>query len=364
MEMKDSKNHKKSGWITYHLKVFAGSIVMSVLFNVILTRQIDFQVVLSMFLPVFFQLEIFLWLGKRFFPDNMKNSSDPRKTTGLILMRLLLYYVTVMLIAAMIFILNLMVRSILQGDPFLHYLQSYSFTELKPLLNSTAIGFLIGIIIFFFFSWQEALKREYKLNEEKLLFRYETLKSQMNPHFLFNSLNTLASLVEVDPPAAGNYVARLAQLYRYLLDKQELDWVNLSDELQFAQNYFAMQEIRDKGKIALLTDVPQADNFEVMPLSLQLLLENVFKHNTASVEKPLIVRVFLEGNSLVVSNTLQRRSSWKSDSRLGLKNLGERYRLAYGKDIRITETEQEFRVTIPLRFRKDDVLKQKNPIIE
>lgn len=351
MKFRDSKYQKKGGQVVYHLKVFVGSLVMAVVFNVILTKQIDFHVVMSMFLPVFLQLEIFLWLGKTFFPDNLKKNSDPQKTTWVILKRLMLYYLVVMLIAVMIFLLNLMVRAILQGYTVFYFLKSYSITELRPLMNATAIGFLIGIIIFFFFSWQEALKREHKLTEEKLLFRYETLKSQMNPHFLFNSLNTLTSLIEVDPAAAGAFVARLSQLYRYLLDKQELDWVNLPDELQFARNYFAMQEIRDKGKISLITDVPEADNYEVMPLSLQLLLENVFKHNIASVEKPLVVRIYLSGDTLVVSNTLQRRSKWNSDSRLGLKNLGERYRLAYGRDIRITESEQEFQVSIPLKAK-------------
>ena len=364
MKYMESKYHKIIGSLAYHLKVLAGSLVMSAIFNVILTGRLDYQVVLSMLVPVFLQLEIFLWLGRKFFPDNLKESSNPRNTTWVILTRLLLYYIIVMLIAALIFILNLMVRSIIQGDHVLEYLQNYSFTELKPLLNSTAVGFLIGIIIFFYFSWQESLKREHKLREEKLLFRYQTLKSQMNPHFLFNSLNTLTSLVESDPPAAGMYVTRLAQLYRYLLEKQELDWVDLHDELEFARNYFALQEIRDKGKITLLTDVPDADNYEVMPLSLQLLLENVFKHNIASIDKPLAVRVFLDGESLVVSNSLQRRSKWNSDTRFGLKNLGERYRLAYGKDIRITESEQEFKVTIPLKAKKEMVPEIEKPEIQ
>jgi LytS/YehU family sensor histidine kinase len=253
------------------------------------------------------------------------------------------------LIAAAIFFLALLARVIISHQSVNTLFSNFLRYESKGFFIGMTTGLLGGIIIFLYFQWREALAREQKLKEEKLIFRYETLKNQVNPHFLFNSLNTLASLVETNPSGAGSFISKLAAIYRYVLDKKELDLVPLPEELAFAGNYFDLQKIRDGEKIRLVTRIPDPGHFRVLPISLQILLENVFKHNMASVENPLTISVQLaEDGYLEVSNPLRIKNIRDITPGTGLRNLGERTRLITGKDIRIIEKHDEFMVRIPL----------------
>jgi LytS/YehU family sensor histidine kinase len=200
----------------------------------------------------------------------------------------------------------------------------------------------------FFNQWQEALKRESNLREQNLIFQNETLKNQVNPHFLFNSLNTLSSLINTQNEVAEKFIGRLSSIYRYILENSTKDRIPLKDELAFIQDYFYLHLIRDDNKIQLNIDIKEDNTYEILPVSLQSLLENAIKHNMATYDNPLKIQVYLEDEYIVVKNNLQKKASQLATTKTGLKNLTERVRLITAKELIIEETANEFIVKVPL----------------
>jgi len=338
--------------LMYHLKVLAAALLTTAFFAWILVGTLDFRILLRMFPLTFIQLELFLWLGLKFFPTRPGEDTPYKNSIRHMLLRLLIFYIVVLTISGLFFLGSMYFSALTSGQPVKLIFGAFLDREWKAFLGAAALGFLFGIVIFLYFQWREALQREQKLREEKLIFRYETLRSQVNPHFLFNSLNTLASLVEAHPAAAGDYISRLAAVYRYVLEKQDLDWVPLPEELAFARNYYELQKIRYGEKVLLDEILPSPERYLVMPISLQILLENVYKHNSATLELPVKVTLALtDGPALEVTNTMQAKNRTNTSPGTGLHNLVERSRLLAGKDIRITETPSTFGVRIPLLRR-------------
>ena len=190
----------------------------------------------------------------------------------------------------------------------------------------------------------EALKRE------QLQARYESLKQQLSPHFLFNSLSTLGDLIYDEPAAAALFVEEMAQVYRYLLRYGEQPAVPLRDELAFLRSYFYLLQMRFGEGIQLEVDLPTAiEERMVPPLALQLLMENAVKHNTVSRRQPLRVRIdFVEPAILRVHNTRIPRLVPEPSSGIGLSNLTNRVRLLHQQSLLIEQTTDEFLVYIPL----------------
>ena len=211
---------------------------------------------------------------------------------------------------------------------------------------------MLGTIAFFYIQWREGLKREQKLREEKLIFQYETLKSQVNPHFLFNSLNTLSSLVRQDPELSERFILKLSSIYRYILENTEAEMASLDSEIRFVEDYFYLQKIRDQEKIQLEVQLDAPERYEILPMSLQLLVENALKHNTATRAHPLTIRISQEEDGRVaVRNELREKATLTGSSKIGLKNLSERMKLTMNKDIEVMKTEGEFIVKVPARKR-------------
>jgi LytS/YehU family sensor histidine kinase len=193
------------------------------------------------------------------------------------------------------------------------------------------------------------MKKEFKLREQNLIFQNETLKNQVNPHFLFNSLNTLSSLVNTEVAVAGQFIAKLSVIYRYILDNSSKLLVPLSEEIEFIKDYYYLHQIRNEGKIKLEINIDlDGYSFKIIPISLQLLIENAIKHNMATQDKPLIINVYIKEKSIVVKNNIQKMATQVVSTKIGLKNLNERIRLVTGKEIVVTEHEGNFLVNIPL----------------
>jgi LytS/YehU family sensor histidine kinase len=207
---------------------------------------------------------------------------------------------------------------------------------------------IFGAVIFVVLLWQTSLRREYKLREENLVFQNETLKSQVNPHFLFNSLNTVSSLIQSNPQKAEEFINNLSSVYRYILENGQKDKVHLHSELELINRYFDLHRVRDEEKMVLSIDYSGVDDYWILPVSLQILLENAIKHNIASRENPLRISVGFEGQYIVVINNLQKKASQLKSTGIGLKNLAERVRLITGKDLIKEETADSFVVKIPL----------------
>jgi len=206
----------------------------------------------------------------------------------------------------------------------------------------------------FFFRWREAAIRAERLEKETAVARLDSLRRQVDPHFLFNSLNALTSLVEENDPArAVRFIRQLSQVYRYVLESESQELVPLADEVAFAESYLFLQKTRLGNALAVEMHLPPAElaTFMVPPLALQLLLENVIKHNTAFQADPLRLRVSLDAaaRTLTVRNTLRpRRLAPGESSGLGLKNLAARYAFFTDQPLTVEETAGEFVVTLPL----------------
>lgn len=179
--------------------------------------------------------------------------------------------------------------------------------------------------------------------------RYTALQSQLNPHFLFNSFNALVSEIETNPGRASVFARSIAQIYRYVLDKQSEIQVILGEELDFAEQYVYLYRVRFENAVEYTSNVPEKDKsaYSLPPLSMQLLLENVFKHNFMSEEHCIEIRVYIEDRSLVVSNVKNLRFDVDSTGK-GLMNLDFRVRQLTGAGVEVVESEDLFTVKVPL----------------
>jgi two-component system, LytTR family, sensor kinase len=220
--------------------------------------------------------------------------------------------------------------------------------ELIYALKQFSIWILIGSVIFFYIIWRKAIEREQILREENLKYKYRNLKAQVNPHFLFNSLNTLSELVYNGPQQADDYIQKLSCIYRYVLENEEKDLVSLKEELEFIDQYFSLQKARDAEKIFLEINVQKPEDFMIIPVSLQQLVENALKHNSMSRDKPLFIKIFNYDNYIVVSNLIQRKRIMDNTTRMGLSNLKDRVRLILGRELIIIEDKDQFVVKLPI----------------
>lgn len=186
------------------------------------------------------------------------------------------------------------------------------------------------------------------LRAENLLIRYQSLENQVNPHFLFNSLNTLDGLIGLEDEKAHQYLHQLAVSYRYIM--RQAKHVTLREELEFAQSYIDMMGIRYGDNLKGVQQIaPQCLDKLVVPISLQLLIENAIKHNVISNHHPLTIHLATSGdNALVVSNSLQPKNDQVQSEGIGLDNLNQRYMLLFEREITIRQTASEFAVEIPL----------------
>lgn len=193
-------------------------------------------------------------------------------------------------------------------------------------------------------------KAEY-LEKQQLINEIALLRTQVNPHFLFNSLSILASLVHVNADLSEQFIDQLSRSYRYILEQKEQSLVFLRTELEFIQSYAFLLKIRFENKFDLRFDLPDdvLDKYKIAPLTLQLLVENAVKHNRMSLKDPLVVEVSLgEQQTLIVKNHLQPRFTPAASTGLGLQNIINRYALLTDRPVWAGECEDSFMVKLPL----------------
>ncbi|NJO89437.1 MAG: histidine kinase [Chloroflexia bacterium] len=301
----------------------------------------------ALFILIYLNLKFGIWFGAVFF-DYTKGKLKARFSKTIII-QLLAFYVIVFLFSLFILFAVFYALNLSNGQINITLIFSNFFTtEVKPFILYYSIGILLGSIIFFYLMWKETLTREQKLKEEKLIFKYETLKNQVNPHFLFNSLNTLSSLVYSNPELSEEFITKLSSIYRYILENKDAELITLKKELNFAKDYFYLQQIRDGNKINLSIELNNF-NFNILPISLQILIENAIKHNIASRDMPLNIRILQSNNDyVVVENNLQEKNMISDSTGLGLTNLAERMRLITNREVIVNKTTDKFFVSIPL----------------
>jgi sensor histidine kinase YesM len=199
----------------------------------------------------------------------------------------------------------------------------------------------------FLLNWRQAAIDSEKLQKEGMAAKYESLKNQVNPHFLFNSLNALTNLVYEDQDKAAKFIKQLSQVYRYVLDTRDKEVVTLEEESSFLNSYLFLQQIRFGDKLRLSIAIDDVKT-KLPPLVLQMLIENAIKHNVISEDNPLSIRVYADGEYLVVENNLQRKQVMAEESPgIGLENICKRYEFLTNKEVQIQQTDK-FVVRLPL----------------
>lgn len=201
----------------------------------------------------------------------------------------------------------------------------------------------------FFRAWRNETIQSEKIKQEAIALQYQVLQNQVNPHFLFNSLNVLSNLIDLDKKKAKDYLTKLADFYRNLLILRNKEIVPLHKEIEFVKQYIFLQEIRFGDNFSVHIHVRDDQDGELIPLSLQILIENSVKHNEISKEHPLDIVVGIDHRQYIfVENTLKLKNDVKNSNNIGLTNLKERYRYLTGKEVEIIKNKQYFRVSLPL----------------
>lgn len=341
--LSDLVNPKK---LLSHLLFAAISLIMVI--TVLLTGKQPFMLksAAGFFILGFIQLEIFIFIASKIFRE-IPPGTDRKKITRELLLKLVLFLIACFVAALVLYIIYVYIFSAIIGRPQPD-IDAFIKDDFAGWFRSTMKGLSFGAVIFVFIQWQDALKREQKLAEEKLVFQNETLRNQVNPHFLFNNLNTLSSLISADPALAEKFTIKLSSIYRYILENSSKKSIPLQAEIDFINDYFELYRIRDGEKIRLETSIETNAPYEIIPVSLQILVENAIKHNSATRDNPLVIRICLEGKSVTVTNNLQPMTTGQSSTGIGLRNLSQRIKLSTGMDITVSETGSEFTVKVPL----------------
>ncbi|OWK98440.1 histidine kinase [Kaistella haifensis DSM 19056] len=208
----------------------------------------------------------------------------------------------------------------------------------------------------FMLAWKNESRKE--VVEQKIIAssanaQFESLKNQLDPHFLFNSLNVLSSLIDENPDQAQRFTASMSKIYRYVLEQKDKELVTVEEELDFAQTYCNLLKTRfeDSVNFEFQVDEKEKKSF-VVPLSLQLLLENCIKHNFATAQKPLNIRIYSENGYLLIENNLMAREQVKESAGIGLSNIVQRYSLLTKQNVFIEKSKDFFRVKIPILTQK------------
>lgn len=225
--------------------------------------------------------------------------------------------------------------------------------DLKNLYLSTIVlAFLINTMYESFYLVlrlsEKAVETE-RYKKESIEAQYQNLTSRLNPHFLFNSLNTLTTIVEEDPRKAVNYIKELSTVYRYVLNSQKLTWADLTAEMKFTQSYILLLKMRFEENLRISLDICEEYlNYHILAMTVQLLIENAVKHNEISSSRPLEIKVFCKDDRLIVTNNKQKRNIMPSTTKVGLHNISERYKFLVNKEVIIEDTEDSFTVKVPL----------------
>ncbi|WP_411031903.1 2TM domain-containing protein [Spongiimicrobium sp. 3-5] len=226
------------------------------------------------------------------------------------------------------------------------------------------VALLITIVVSVFFhavhfyrSLQDKRVKEQKIIAGTASAKFDALKNQLDPHFLFNSLNVLTSLIEEDPDQAQKFTTSLSKVYRYVLEQKNKDLVSVDEELQFAKTYVRLLKMRFEDSIVF--DVPEKSSnpeAKIVPLSLQLLLENAVKHNVVTASRPLHIKVFETDGMLTVSNNLQEKQVVKKSSGVGLRNIQQRYGILTDRTVDVAKSKKEFKVHLPMLTKQISVM--------
>lgn len=216
----------------------------------------------------------------------------------------------------------------------------------------------------FMIEWKKSVKQESTKQEivaKTETAKFESLKNQLDPHFLFNSLNVLTSLIGENPAQAEKFTTKLSKVYRYVLEQRNKDLVPVSEELKFAKTYMQLLGMRFEDAVQFhIPDEISDSDLKIVPLSLQLLLENAVKHNVVSPSKPLSITIYQEDNYLIIENNINPKEAIGKSTKVGLQNIADRYGLITQKGVKIENNNKTFKVSLPLLYKMNDIMYSDN----
>lgn len=220
----------------------------------------------------------------------------------------------------------------------------------KEVLITNLITLFITTIheaIEFYRQWRTHFSKSAKLEKDNIEAKYETLKSQINPHFLFNSLNSLTTIVHSNDKAV-DYIQNLSEFLRYILKSRDIELVLIRNEVKMLDKYFKLQKSRFGDNLIIDMQIPEKYyHYSIPPLVLQMLVENSIKHNIISKSSPLTIKLSVHNDTIIVENNFQKKNTEESTGH-GLNNIIERYKFFTSKEVEIKESAHHFKVIIPL----------------
>ncbi len=260
-----------------------------------------------------------------------------------------------------LFLLRSFVTVVINKGDYKEFLANESFGNYQFGLWITLLAVGVFHLIYFYNKYQQKKIKEQKVIAGAARAKFDALKNQLDPHFLFNSLNVLTSLIEENPISAQKFTTSLSKVYRYVLEQKNKDLVTIDEELQFAKTYMSLLQMRYEDAIKFSIPVNISDpELKIVPLSLQLLLENAVKHNVITSDNPLEIRIYEDNGYLIVENNINPKASLEKSTKVGLRNINQRYSLITNRPVEINQSNKKFKVCLPLLTQEINIMRQKD----
>ncbi|MEM6721772.1 MAG: 2TM domain-containing protein [Bacteroidota bacterium] len=246
----------------------------------------------------------------------------------------------------------------IKGKTYTAFIETQSANFYLQVLLVTLFFSVFFHALYFYRELQKNKVKEQKIIAGTASAQFDALKNQLDPHFLFNSLNVLSSLIDENPRQAQKFTSGLSKVYRYVLEQKNKELVTVDEELKFAKTYMSLLKMRFEDSIVFeATETASNPDSKVVPLSLQLLLENAVKHNMVTPSKPLHIKIYEDRGNLIIENNLQEKQIVKKSSGVGLNNIRQRYDLLTQRQVYINKTTSDFQVAIPMLTKQREIMR-------
>ncbi len=309
---------------------------------------------------LFYQLYAFvLGFSNMYFFDYME-SRTWKKTDTIKRIVLGMIGATIITLVGLFFIRSI-ISTYYYNKSFDEFLANETFKNYQFGLWITLSIVVVFHVIYYYNRYQKQKIKEQKVIAGTARARFDALKNQLDPHFLFNSLNVLTSLIDENPDNAQKFTTSLSKIYRYVLEQKNKDLVTVNEELKFAKTYMSLLQMRfeDALKFSLPETVSNPE-LKIVPLSLQLLLENAVKHNVITSDNPLVIKIYEDNGYLVVENNTNPKASLEKSTKVGLKNISQRYSLITRQPVDIIKNHQSFKVRLPLLNQEINIMRTRD----
>jgi sensor histidine kinase YesM len=279
-----------------------------------------------------------------------KGSAAKRITVGI------LFSVLITIIG--LFLIRMTISVFYEGNSFVAFFENERLENYYFGIWASLTVIVTVHIIYFYNNYQKTKVKESQIVAKNESAKFESLKNQLDPHFLFNSLNVLTSLIGENPGQAEKFTTKLSKVYRYVLEQKDKDLISLEEELKFAKSYMQLLQMRFEEAIEYSVPEKVSDEaLKIVPLSLQLLLENAVKHNVITSSSPLKIRIYEADGYLCVENTVNPKAALEKSTKVGLKNITQRYELVSSNKVVIENNNKIFKVKLPLLTQKIQIMR-------